>query len=480
MFLALAELVGPASVLAAIFGHTSVVKKPQAQFECVSEFGVSTGVEQPQDPHVAVFGTLYGQLGGAMRPLLNLDAWKPSLKDSVEVASTSTVVEEGGEEGGALGSLFGRVDVSAKITKEFLADMANDGQPRGGGGGQQEGDARVSGLIAQVCGARRCGVYELLRVVAAVRDDGAQDPVGRAELLGWTVEMTQTVAGKMDLRSLVETTIDAMSDKSTAVRHKAKLLLVEVFKSVGRDAVQVGCRGMVPANIDTVKPPARPPPRLEVGTLNANQPNPLPPPPCPRCRIFPLSKLVLPVGFQTHIAKTTIYAIWPTSARAFVDVQIVSAETTGDPAQVPNGHVNSVDFFRVPATHDELPRQTSSSVVIIVVGKVRVEATSPKPPSIPASSSPKDTLLLFVPLERLVMRQGLTVIPGELKAGKDAVKSLYSRSSIGDDVFIQEKPRQRDRRPCVAGARRGVWHMASLCVVTISSTFRHAPYVGRV
>ncbi|RHY15577.1 hypothetical protein DYB28_001075 [Aphanomyces astaci] len=85
MFLALAELVGPASVLAAIFGHTSVVKKPQAQFECVSEFGVSTGVEQPQDPHVAVFGTLYGQLGGAMRPLLNLDAWKPSLKDSVEV-----------------------------------------------------------------------------------------------------------------------------------------------------------------------------------------------------------------------------------------------------------------------------------------------------------------------------------------------------------------------------------------------------------
>ncbi|RHY15578.1 hypothetical protein DYB25_001951 [Aphanomyces astaci] len=227
--------------------------------------------------------------------------------------------------------------------------------------------AKLANLVVGVADNKKA----MRAFVAAVRDDGAQDPVGRAELLGWTVEMTQTVAGKMDLRSLVETTIDALSDKSTAVRHKAKLLLVEVFKSVGRDAVQVGCRGMVPANIDTVKPPARPPP-------------------------------------------------------------------------------------------------------------LRVEATSPKPPSIPASSSPKDTLLLFVPLERLVMRQGLTVIPGELKAGKDAVKSLYSRSSIGDDVFIQEKPRQRDRRPCVAGARRGVWHMASLCVVTISSTFRHAPYVGRV
>ncbi|RHY95839.1 hypothetical protein DYB35_002994 [Aphanomyces astaci] len=182
--------------------------------------------------------------------------------------------------------------------------------------------AKLANLVVGVADNKKA----MRAFVAAVRDDGAQDPVGRAELLGWTVEMTQTVAGKMDLRSLVETTIDALSDKSTAVRHKAKLLLVEVFKSVGRDAVQVGCRGMVPANIDT----------------------------------------------------------------------------------------------------------------------------------------------------------GLTVIPGELKAGKDAVKSLYSRSSIGDDVFIQEKPRQRDRRPCVAGARRGVWHMASLCVVTISSTFRHAPYVGRV
>ncbi|RQM31431.1 hypothetical protein B5M09_001277 [Aphanomyces astaci] len=207
--------------------------------------------------------------------------------------------------------------------------------------------AKLANLVVGVADNKKA----MRAFVAAVRDDGAQDPVGRAELLGWTVEMTQTVAGKMDLRSLVETTIDALSDKSTVVRHKAKLLLVEVFKSVGRDAVQVG---------------------------------------------------------------------------------------------------------------------------------FRVEATSPKSPSIPASSSPKDTLLLFVPLERLVMRQGLTVIPGELKAGKDAVKSLYSRSSIGDDVFIQEKPRQRDRRPCVAGARRGVWHMASLCVVTISSTFRHAPYVGRV
>ncbi|KAF0759437.1 hypothetical protein AaE_003703, partial [Aphanomyces astaci] len=58
----------------------------------------------------------------------------------------------------------------------------------------------------------------------------------------------------MDLRSLVENTIDALSDKSTDAREKAQLLLVEVFKSVGRDAVVGGCRDILPAKMRTLKP----------------------------------------------------------------------------------------------------------------------------------------------------------------------------------------------------------------------------------
>ncbi|RHY71993.1 hypothetical protein DYB30_004371 [Aphanomyces astaci] len=70
-----------------------------------------------------------------------------------------------------------------------------------------------------------------------------KNPGGRAELLGWTVEMTQMIGSKVDLRSFVENTIDALSDKSTGACDK--LLLVEVFKSVGRDTVHTGYRGMV-------------------------------------------------------------------------------------------------------------------------------------------------------------------------------------------------------------------------------------------
>ncbi|RQM23893.1 hypothetical protein B5M09_001056 [Aphanomyces astaci] len=42
--------------------------------------------------------------------------------------------------------------------------------------------------------------------------------------------MTHMVAGKMDLRTMVETTIDTLSDKSTVAWDKAQLLLVKVFK----------------------------------------------------------------------------------------------------------------------------------------------------------------------------------------------------------------------------------------------------------
>ncbi|RHY65606.1 hypothetical protein DYB30_003435, partial [Aphanomyces astaci] len=370
MFLALAELVGPASVLAAIFGHMPLVKTPLAQLEClefvrecVGEFGVSTCnprgvIEYAKGPFgmesinpktrmsaIAVFGVLYGQLGDAMRPLLNLDGWKASLKDSVEAefervgfspsSFAASRVAKTSEGGGAAssGSLFGRVDVSAKITKELLADMANEDdkvawKKRLGAMEQAQRICEEAGLsieltkgvmdltkslkarlsdsnanlktkavqvIGVVAASVGPSVAKLAKLVGAnlvvgvadnkkamqqacldsllkwvVHGDVAsascfeslvpfvaealKNPVGRAELLGWTVEMTQMIPSKMDLRSLVENTIDALSDKSTDAREKAQLLLVEVFKSVGRDAVVGGCRDILPAKMRTLKP----------------------------------------------------------------------------------------------------------------------------------------------------------------------------------------------------------------------------------
>ncbi|ETV84455.1 hypothetical protein H257_03657 [Aphanomyces astaci] len=416
------------------------------------------------------------------------------------------MVEEGGEEGGALGSLFGRVDVSAKITKEFLADMANDGglvdrvdqgvvdltkslmaHLSDSNANLTTKAVHVIGVVVASAGPSMAKLANLVvgvadnkkamrAFVAAVRDDGAQDPVGRAELLGWTVEMTQTVAGKMDLRSLVETTIDALSDKSTAVRHKAKLLLVELFKSVGRDAVQVGygqtARTATTAfgGGDVERKPTKPPAAAAVSSSSY---------------FSSLVKNVPVRGGRTAAPSPKANLSCPSASKPTSPKQRYTP--FGQLAREPSSMYKSSQLKQlatplksqtatsIPSTSSVFPPPTMSSPV-----KLPLPSSSSSSGNIPASSSPKDTLLLFVPLERLVMRQGLTVIPGELKAGKDAVKSLYSRSSIGDDVFIQEKPRQRDRRPCVAGARRGVWHMASLCVVTISSTFRHAPYVGRV
>ncbi|RHY07850.1 hypothetical protein DYB36_005775 [Aphanomyces astaci] len=148
MFLALAKLVRLASVLTAIFGHMSVVKTPQAQFEClefvresVGEFGMPTCnphgvIEYVKEPFglassspktrvsaIAVFGSLYGQLGDAMRPLLNLDGWKLSLKDCVEAEFDGVGFNPSSF---AVSRAVNTVVEEAKISKELLADMANE------------------------------------------------------------------------------------------------------------------------------------------------------------------------------------------------------------------------------------------------------------------------------------------------------------------------------------------------------------------
>ncbi|RLO10891.1 hypothetical protein DYB28_006677 [Aphanomyces astaci] len=269
MFLALAELVGLESVLAAIVRHKSVIKTTLAQFEClefvcvcVSDFGVSSctpavslstlrgrSARRRATPRPAcrmsanaVFGTLYDQLGDAMRPLLNLEGWKPSPKDSVvavfEGVGFGPIVcgVSGGQDGGGAGLSIELTKGVVDLTKSLKARLSDSNA------NLKTKAVQVIGVVA-ARGDQQVCLDSLLPFVAMA----LKNPGGRAELLGWTVEMTQMIGSKVDLRSFVENTIDALSDKSAGACDK--MLLVEVFKSVGRDTVHTGCRGMVPAKM---------------------------------------------------------------------------------------------------------------------------------------------------------------------------------------------------------------------------------------
>ncbi|RHZ29572.1 hypothetical protein DYB37_005454 [Aphanomyces astaci] len=254
MFLALAELVGLESVLAAIVRHKSVIKTTLAQFEClefvcvcVGDFGVSSPACRMSAN--AVFGTLYDQLGDAMRPLLNLEGWKPSPKDSV------VAVFEGV---GFSPIRLGAMEQAQRICEEagLSIELTN---------GVVDLTKSLKARLSDSNANLKTKAVQVIRVVAARGDQqmcldsllpfvamALKNPDGRAELLGWTVEMSQMIGSKVDLRSFVENTIDALSDKSAGACDK--MLLVEVFKSVGRDTVHTGCRGMVPAKMRAVNP----------------------------------------------------------------------------------------------------------------------------------------------------------------------------------------------------------------------------------
>ncbi|OQS08005.1 cytoskeleton-associated protein, partial [Thraustotheca clavata] len=160
------EHVGPAFVLERIFAHMPSVKAPLAQAdalsfisECISDFGVAlcqprAVIEFGKGPQglessnpkcrvaaTSVFGTMYSQLGPAMLPLLGLDSWKPALSSSVEAefkkvgynpaTAMSSIsrklrhVDDSDTEM-SVASAFGRMDISAKITKELLAEMQSE------------------------------------------------------------------------------------------------------------------------------------------------------------------------------------------------------------------------------------------------------------------------------------------------------------------------------------------------------------------
>ncbi|TMW65550.1 hypothetical protein Poli38472_008192 [Pythium oligandrum] len=163
MILQLCESTSPAYVLGCIMNHMSNVKTPLAHIEvltvlseCITDFGVSScnprvivdhvkgsyGLESSnpkvRSGAISVLGVMYSQLGPALLPILNLESWKPALASTVEAefkkvgfdpakaaAGAKRQIkdeEEGGKKADA-GALFGRVDISAQITKELLADM---------------------------------------------------------------------------------------------------------------------------------------------------------------------------------------------------------------------------------------------------------------------------------------------------------------------------------------------------------------------
>ncbi|ETV84329.1 hypothetical protein H257_03569 [Aphanomyces astaci] len=151
--------------------------------------------------------------------------------------------------------------------------------------------------------------------------------VASAKLLGWTVEMTHMVAGKMDLRTMVETTIDTLSDKSTVAWDKAQLLLVKVFKPSLVPRHGAGQDGRTTAS----------------GTTSAG------------------------AGCVGDVRRA-----------AAIDVQDASVETTGGPAQAPNDHVNSVDFVCIPTERLVMMRQGLTVISDeLTAGKTRSSCCTP-------------------------------------------------------------------------------------------------------
>ncbi|KDO33632.1 hypothetical protein SPRG_19253 [Saprolegnia parasitica CBS 223.65] len=366
------EHVGPAYVLGCVYAHMPNVKAVLALIdcltffsECIADFGAALcdpralidfvkgaqGLESSNPKcriaAMSVFGTMYSQLGPALRPLLGIDSWKPALASSAEAefkkvgynpatatASISRKLRHVEDNGGSvsLAAALGRVDISAKISKEMLAEMQSEEDKaawkkrlaameaaqrlceeagmmieltkpvievmKALKGRLADSNANLKVKAVQVIGvyAESIGpnVVKLSKgmganIVSGVSDnkknmqtacvetlnkwvlhegatsapclesllpfvaEGLKNTVGRAELLGWAVPHTESV-GKMDLRCLIEPTIDCLQDKASDAREKAQLLLIQVFRSVGKDAVYAGCRDVLPAKMRTLKP----------------------------------------------------------------------------------------------------------------------------------------------------------------------------------------------------------------------------------
>ncbi|EQC30635.1 hypothetical protein SDRG_11690 [Saprolegnia diclina VS20] len=366
------EHVGPAYVLGCVYAHMPNVKAVLALIdcltffsECIADFGVALcdpralidfvkgaqGLESSNPKcriaAMSVFGTMYSQLGPALRPLLGIDSWKPALASSAEAefkkvgyspatatASISRKLRHVEDNGGSvsLAAALGRVDISTKISKEMLADMQSEedkaawkkrlaameaaqrlceeagmmieltkpvievmkalkGRLADSNANLKVKAVQVIGVYAESIGPSIAKLSKGMgaNIVSGVSDnkknmqtacvetlnkwvlhegatsapclesllpfvaEGLKNTVGRAELLGWTVPHTESV-GTMDLRCLIEPTIDCLQDKASDAREKAQLLLIQVFRSVGKEAVYAGCRDVLPAKMRTLKP----------------------------------------------------------------------------------------------------------------------------------------------------------------------------------------------------------------------------------
>lgn len=241
MVLQLSEAVSPAYVIGCIVHHMSNVKAPLVHAEalvvvgeCVSDFGVTVcnprmlvdyakgafGLESAnpkvRSNAISLLGTMYSQLGPALLPILNLDSWKPALASTVDAEfkkvgfdpakaanNAKRQIKDADElAAGAkadAGALFGRVDISAQITKELVADLKCEDD-------KTAWKKRLAAMesIQSICEGAGCAieftkpVMELMKLMKArLSDSNANLKVKAAQVIGVLATSIGPEVGKM-------------------------------------------------------------------------------------------------------------------------------------------------------------------------------------------------------------------------------------------------------------------------------------------
>ncbi|GLD92225.1 hypothetical protein PINS_up000758 [Pythium insidiosum] len=226
MMLQFCEATSPSYVLGCLINHMTNVKAPLAHIEallviseCVNDFGVSVcnprmiidyvkgglGLESSnpkvRSGAISVLGVMYTQLGPALLPILDLGSWKPALASTVEAEfkkvgfdpakATSGIKRQVKDDDGSAksadpGALFGRVDISAQVTKELLADMKCEED-------KAAWKKRLAAMesVQSICESAGCAieftkpVMELLKALKArLSDSNANLKVKAAQVIG--------------------------------------------------------------------------------------------------------------------------------------------------------------------------------------------------------------------------------------------------------------------------------------------------------
>ncbi|OWZ12692.1 Cytoskeleton-associated protein [Phytophthora megakarya] len=262
MIMQFCEATSPSYTTGCMVEYMPKVRLPLAHIEalsvlsdCVKDFGVSIcnpralidfskgpqGLES-SNPKVrsaatSLLSTMYSQLGPALLPILNLDSWKPALAKTVEeefqkvgfdpanaMASVKRQVKDQDEAPAAAdpGALFGRVDVSAQITKELLEDMKNEKDKLAW---KKRQEAMIN--IQAICEGAGCAieftrpVQEALRILKArLNDSNANLKVKAANVIGVVATSVGPDIGKMS-KILGATLIAGVGDNKKTMQTAA-------------------------------------------------------------------------------------------------------------------------------------------------------------------------------------------------------------------------------------------------------------------